>query len=90
MKKIYDTPQQRKLARAKQKRILREKKRNELTNTEWISQILIRLVNVIPRKSEVLKRRKSFEIDSTMLHGLLDVHPNVPNVLVNRPTHYAK
>ena len=55
-----------------------------MKSEEWISRILIKLVNGIPQKSAVLNSRRAFELEAKNSAGLLNVHPEVPLVEYNR------
>ena len=50
-------------------------------NKEIISQILIRLINTIPLRAEILKRREIFEAEAKNSEFLLNVHPEIPKVI---------
>ena len=80
MRKLYHTIIQKKAADRKRKQILREKQKNGLSNPEWISQIVFRLVNNIPRVATVLASRRAFEADSNNSSGLLKILPGVPSI----------
>ena len=75
---------------AKRKRLSRRLKNSQMSSTEMVSRILNCLINSVPRKAEVLRRRKTFEEESHHSKGLLTVSPNVPKVITNRPTSYKK
>ena len=45
---------------AKRKRLSRRLKNSQMSSTEMVSRILNCLINSVPRKAEVLRRRKTF------------------------------
>ena len=75
MKKLYFTDIQKKEADRKRKKIFREKIKNGLSNSEWISEIVIQFVNRITKVAAVLASRIAFEADFKNSNGLLNTLP---------------
>ena len=93
--KIYKSKEEKKAAYALNKRMKRaadklakQRKNEEKPNYQWLSEILIKLVNEIPRKSELRKARKSSNAKCQAVKREALKQP-ITNVVSKRPK-YAK